>query len=203
MRHTIHAGYQRYVDSEDLERSSNGWGSLTVPGGRLSFQGTPDLLPAQRASSRRFRAVPTIHSEYQSQSIELNDTIALAQLDVQRRPAGSNDTLYGQGLKNDSSHAVGIRARDQRRPIAQYKMYEIPWSKMMQPRLGATWAYNGKDTVYASYATLQPGGQLAAARGVVGPQRRRHAQRLLRCRTASCSAPTRSARRRASCSCPT
>ncbi len=26
MRHTIHAGYQRYVDSEDLERGSNGWG---------------------------------------------------------------------------------------------------------------------------------------------------------------------------------
>ena len=26
----------------------------------------------------------------------------------------------------------------------------------MQPRLGATWAYNGKDTVYASYATYNP-----------------------------------------------
>ena len=49
-------------------------------------------------------------------------------------------------------------------------MYEIPFSKMIQPRLGATWAYNGKDTVYASYATLQPGGQLAAARRVVGSQ---------------------------------
>ncbi len=38
----------------------------------------------------------------------------------------------------------------------KYKMYEIPWSKMVQPRLGATWAYNGKDTVYASYATYNP-----------------------------------------------
>ena len=35
-------------------------------------------------------------------------------------------------------------------------MYEIPFSKMLQPRLGATWAYNGKDTVYASYATYNP-----------------------------------------------
>ena len=35
-------------------------------------------------------------------------------------------------------------------------MYEIPFSKMVQPRLGATWAYNGKDTVYASYATYNP-----------------------------------------------
>ena len=35
-------------------------------------------------------------------------------------------------------------------------MYEIPFSKMLQPRLGATWAYNGKDTVYASYARYNP-----------------------------------------------
>ena len=35
-------------------------------------------------------------------------------------------------------------------------MYEIPFSKMIQPRLGATWAYNGKDTVYASYARYNP-----------------------------------------------
>ena len=56
-------------------------------------------------------------------------------------------------------------------------MYEIPFSKMIQPRLGATWAYNGKDTVYASYAQVQPGGQLAAARRVVGPQPRDDHQR--------------------------
>jgi hypothetical protein len=35
-------------------------------------------------------------------------------------------------------------------------MYEIPFSKMIQPRIGATWAYNGKDTVYASYAKYNP-----------------------------------------------
>jgi hypothetical protein len=35
-------------------------------------------------------------------------------------------------------------------------MYEIPFSKMIQPRLGATWSYNGKDTVYASYAKYNP-----------------------------------------------
>ena len=41
-------------------------------------------------------------------------------------------------------------------PGNMYKMYEIPFSKMLQPRLGATWAYNGKDTVYASYARYNP-----------------------------------------------
>ena len=35
-------------------------------------------------------------------------------------------------------------------------MYEIPFSKMIQPRVGATWAYNGNDTVFASYARYNP-----------------------------------------------
>jgi hypothetical protein len=35
-------------------------------------------------------------------------------------------------------------------------MYEIPFSKMIQPRVGATWAYNGNDTVFVSYARYNP-----------------------------------------------
>jgi hypothetical protein len=35
-------------------------------------------------------------------------------------------------------------------------MYQIPFKKMLQPRIGATWAYNGRDTVYASYAKYNP-----------------------------------------------
>ena len=35
-------------------------------------------------------------------------------------------------------------------------MYEIPFSKMIQPRVGATWAYNGTDTVFGSYARYNP-----------------------------------------------
>ena len=35
-------------------------------------------------------------------------------------------------------------------------MYEIPFSEMIQPRLGVTWAYDGTDTVYASYARYNP-----------------------------------------------
>ena len=34
--HDLHVGFQWYKDSEDLLRSSNGWGSISVPGGRLS-----------------------------------------------------------------------------------------------------------------------------------------------------------------------
>ena len=34
--HELHFGYQIYLDAEDLTRSSNGWGEISVPGGRLS-----------------------------------------------------------------------------------------------------------------------------------------------------------------------
>ena len=154
MRHTVHVGYQRYVDSEDLERGSNGWGLLTVPGGRLSFQGQPYYFLAQ-VQQPATSGVSAIHSEYKSQSLEVNDTIAIGRWSFNAGLVASNDTLYGQGLKNDSSTLSGFvlatTPTDRR-----YKMYEIPWKKMMQPRLGATWAYNGKDTIYASYATYNP-----------------------------------------------
>jgi len=150
MRHTIHAGYQYYVDSEDLTRSTNGWGSISVPGGRLSFQGRPYYYLAAFQSPNA--PVRTIHSEYRSQSIELNDAIAWGRFSFNVGLLMSNDTLYGQGLKEDSSTLSGYVLSSG----TKYKMYEIPFSKMIQPRLGATWAYNGKDTIYASYATYNP-----------------------------------------------
>jgi hypothetical protein len=64
----------------------------------------------------------------------------------------SNDKLYGQGLRNDDSTLSGFTLA----PGNQYLMHEIPFSKMIQPRVGATWAYNGNDTVYASYARYNP-----------------------------------------------
>jgi hypothetical protein len=61
--------------------------------------------------------------------------------------------LYGQGLQDDSSTLSGYV----KSPGTRYTMYTIPFSKMLQPRLGTTWAYNGEDTVYASYARYYPG----------------------------------------------
>ena len=123
-------------------------------------------LPAADAGRR----CPPIHSEYQ-----------LAELRAQR-----HDQVEGTGPSTSACSRATTRstaracAKTPRRspatcsaPGNKYKMYEIPFSKMIQPRVGATWAYNGKDTIYASYATLQPGGELAAARRVVGPQPRR------------------------------
>ena len=61
-----------------------------------------------------------------------------------------------------------------------YKMYDIPFKKMLQPRLGATWAYNGKRHHLRELRDLQSGRQFAAARRVLGPQPGRHDQRVLR-----------------------
>ncbi len=151
VRHDLHVGYQRYVDSEDLTRSSNGWGSITVPGGRLSFDGTPIYYEAA-FQQQTTGAVPTIHSEYHSQNIEVNDAITWNDWTFNVGLLASNDTLYGQGLKTDSSTLSGYVLS----PGTKYKMYEIPFKKMLQPRVSATWAYNGHDTVYGSYATYNP-----------------------------------------------
>ena len=41
-------------------------------------------------------------------------------------------------------------------PGTKYKMHSTPFRDMIQPRLGATWAYNGQDTLFASYAKYNP-----------------------------------------------
>jgi hypothetical protein len=152
--HDIHLGYQRYTDSEDLIRSSNGWGSITVPGGRsasLGIGGVPAYYIAA-FQQQTTGAVPPIHSSYWSQSIEVNDTIRHKNWSFNLGLLASNDRLYGQDLKEDSTTVSGYV----KSPGTVYQMYELPFKKMLQPRLGATWAYNGKDTIYASYATYVP-----------------------------------------------
>lgn len=151
VRHDLHIGYQRYTDSEDLTRTSNGWGRISVPGGRTSFRGTPIYYLAA-FQQQGTGLVPTIHSEYQSQSIEFNDAIRVQNWTINLGLLASNDTLYGQGLREDSSTLSGYVAS----PGTKYKMYETPFSKMLQPRVGATYAYNGEDTVYASFARYNP-----------------------------------------------
>jgi hypothetical protein len=149
--HDLHVGYQLSEDAEDLVRSSNGWGLITVPGGRQSFQGRPIFYQAA-FQQQTTGLVPKIHSEQISQSFEVNDTIKWNRWSFNVGLLASQDTLYGQGLREDSSTLSGfVRA-----PGNRYKMYEIPFSKMIQPRLGATWSYNGRDTVYASYAKYNP-----------------------------------------------
>jgi hypothetical protein len=148
--HDIHVGYQVSLDAEDLKRRANGWGSITAPGGRLPasfyayYQAT---LYAQGVG-----AAPKIHSEYLANNLELNDTIRWGNVSVNLGVVASKDILYGQGLQEDGSTLSGFVAKTGNK----YAMYTIPFSKMLQPRVGLTWAYNGSDTVYASYARYNP-----------------------------------------------
>ncbi|HEX3704523.1 MAG TPA: carboxypeptidase regulatory-like domain-containing protein [Vicinamibacterales bacterium] len=157
MRHNLHGGYQQYVDSEDLRRTSNGWGSISVPAGTIKSPGGIPIYYQATYQAQGTGLVPTIHSEYHSRSIEVNDTIAWNNWTINAGVIASNDSLYGQGLTADSSAPSGfVKATGTTADSRQYKEYEIPFSKMIQPRLGATWAYNGKDTVFASYARYNP-----------------------------------------------
>ena len=154
VRNDVHLGIQWYTDSEDLLRSSNGWGSITVPGGRsasLGINGIPAYYIAafQQQSTGK---VATIHSEYKSINVEFNDTIAWRNFSLNLGVLASRDTLYGQGLRNDSSALSGFVAS----AGSKYKMYEVPFKRMIQPRLGATWSYNGRDTIYGSFAKYTP-----------------------------------------------
>ena len=87
----------------------------------------------------------------------MNDTITWKNWTINAGLIASNDSLYGQGLTADSSAPSGfVKATGTTSDSRQYQEYEIPFSKMIQPRLSATWAYNGKDTVFASYARYNP-----------------------------------------------
>ena len=97
--------------------------------------------------------IPKIHSEYKSQSIEFNDAITYKNFALNLGVLASNDTLYGQGLNEAKGTLSGyIRAVGNLTELRRYKMYEIPFKKMIQPRISGTWAYDGSNTVYASWA---------------------------------------------------
>lgn len=154
--HEFHVGYQWYRDEEDLSRTSNGWGLIEVIGGRQSFQGTPIFYQAtfeqQTLRDASGNLVPVIHSEFESQNVELNDNIQWGNWSFNLGVVLSNDTFFGQGLRENSANLSGFSTA----PGHKYKMYEIDFEDMIQPRLGAVWAYNGEDTVYANYARYYP-----------------------------------------------
>jgi hypothetical protein len=148
--HELHVGYQWYKDSEELIRSSNGWGEISLQGGRISTGGQPVFYRA--TYQRQSAGLPAIESDYKSQSIELNDMIRWNNWTFNLGAIVSNDKLYGQGLREDASTVSGfVNSRG-----TKYLMHEIPFKKMIQPRLSVVRSFNGSDTVYASFARYNP-----------------------------------------------
>ncbi|HYC90439.1 MAG TPA: TonB-dependent receptor [Thermoanaerobaculia bacterium] len=154
--HDLHVGYQRYVDQEDRLQVGNGWGLLSAPGGTVNCPAaacgtiTPAFFQAQ-VFIRTNPNIELIHSEFHSQNFEINDTIRMGNWTFNAGVLASEDTLYGQGLREADNLAGYVSA-----PGQKYKMHRIPFSQMIQPRVSGTWAYNGSDTVYASYARYNP-----------------------------------------------
>lgn len=156
--HDLHFGIQHYDDAEDLRRTSNGWGQIFVEGGRINCPQAATTCAGQPVFYRaRFQQmtlgnVQTIRSEYESTNVEINDTIRMGNWSFNLGVLASNDIMYGQGLREGANTITGLE------PAAGniYKMHEIDWEEQIQPRLGATWAYNGQDNVYASYARYNP-----------------------------------------------
>jgi Carboxypeptidase regulatory-like domain len=151
--HELHVGYQYTLDEEDLFRTSNGWGAITVPGGRTLFNGQPIFFQAavQQQGVEGF-SVPTIHSEYKAHNIEINDVIKWRNFAFNIGVLASNDQLFGQGLRPNSNNLSGFELSK----TSKYKQYELDFEDTLQPRLGAVWAYDKASTVSVNYARYIP-----------------------------------------------
>jgi hypothetical protein len=154
--HEVHVGYQWLKDSEDLLRTSNGWGVITSPYNTKVPTGLPNagalIYFAAAVQQQGVLGVPTIHSEYIAQDIELNDKIRWQKFTFNVGVLISDDKLYGQGLRPNSSTASGWELANGNR----YLEKEIKWSDTLQPRLGVTWNYAKEDSIYANYAKYVP-----------------------------------------------
>ncbi len=155
--HNLHVGYQYSKDEEDLYRTSNAWGVVTVPGGRLSCpNGTTcagqKIYYQAAVQQQGILDVPTINSQYVSHNIELNDSIRWANVTVNVGLLMSNDELYGQGLREKDGTVSGFEVAQGNK----YLMHEIGFGDALQPRLGIVWAYSGANTVYGNFARYVP-----------------------------------------------
>jgi hypothetical protein len=152
LTHDFHVGYQRYQDTENLLRTSNGLGSISIIGGAsqctAAVCGTAQPIFFQATLQGQSIASPTIHSEFHSANIELNDTIHRTNWTYNLGVMLSHDQYYGQGLAKADNLAGFTRSIG-----TKYLMHDFGFRQMIQPRLGATWAYNEVDTIFASYAT--------------------------------------------------
>ncbi|MCY3841780.1 MAG: hypothetical protein OXH09_24575 [Gammaproteobacteria bacterium] len=128
-----------------------------MPGGvDVAEDGSPIFYVAtvEQMSLRRpdGTTVAPIDSHTKSTSIEINDTVVWNAVAVDVGVLFSQDVLYGQGLRAATGTVSGFALA----PGHRYRMVSIRWQDMVQPRLGATWSYNGTDTVFANYARYNP-----------------------------------------------
>ena len=152
--HDLHLGYRQAESGEVLARLSNGWGSITVPGGRTSEVFYEARIQQMSLGGAAGTNVPEISSGLETRSIEINDTIEWGDLTFNLGVLWSNDALYGQGLAK-SSNSMSVSGFEQALGH-RYKMHEDGFSDMIQPRLGVTWDWTDATSVFANYALYHP-----------------------------------------------
>tara|TARA_R110000868_G_scaffold251892_6_gene508598 strand:+ start:1870 stop:4878 length:3009 start_codon:yes stop_codon:yes gene_type:complete len=157
--HNLHVGVQWKEGKEVLSRLSNGWGAITFLGGESPDNFTSDVPAYYQARVEQMSlqstsgdTVPPITSTSESYNIEINDTIQHGDFTYNIGFMFSNDTLFGQGLKENKNNVSGYELA----PGHTYKMYELDFLDMIQPRLGVTYTYNDQDTVFANFASYNP-----------------------------------------------
>ena len=185
-----------------LLRNSNGWGSITVPGGRTSFQGTPIFYLAAFQQQGFGTAPPLINSEYRSQSIEVNDTI------------NWKNWTFNVGLLAEQRHAVrpGAERRTSRRSSGYVRATALdvevaPLPDARDPVQQDAAAAHQRDLGLQRQGhglrqlrALQPRGRARCRAPPRGTATWRRRSRRTSTPTATCSRPTRTSRRPASCS---
>jgi len=155
--HELHVGYKYELGEEELVRYSNGWGRVYVRGGREAYDmddGTPVFYEARvYQASWGGTEIRPLHGDLKSHIIELNDVWRMGDWTFNLGLTFSNDEMYGEGLRPNSSNPSGWELA----PGNKYLMKEIGFDETISPRLAATWSPNGKDALYASYARYYPG----------------------------------------------
>lgn len=158
--HTLHFGFKWAEGEEEKSSLSNGWGSVSYIGGDADPDNYDGLTPAYyRATLQQMSLVDTggetvapIVSSNESYNFEINDTIEWNDFTFNIGVLVSQDTLYGQGLKANSSNVSGFELAAGNK----YEMHQTDFSDMIQPRLGASWEYEPDSTVFVNYASYNP-----------------------------------------------
>ncbi len=152
--HDLHVGYHQEKIEEDLIRSSNGWGFIDSVGGQETLPNDDPIFYQAEFFQTSLGAygIPPIHSEAKSQNIEINDSISWNNFTFNIGLLFSQDKLYGQGLKKNSSNLSGF----ENAPGNKYLMKKVGFGDMVQPRIGITWDFSDSASLFVNYARYYP-----------------------------------------------
>ncbi len=167
VNHELHVGYQWYKDEEVIPRPPLERRQHQHPGGRITSSGQPVYFQAQLLQTGVTGLgvqVPNIHSEFESQSVEVNDTIRWDDWTFNVGLLLSKDTLYGQACV-----ARAARRRASSLPDLQVQNVRGRFRRSDPAAPGRDLGLAPEGTVYAN-ARFNPAASPPPARGVVGAQ---------------------------------